>query len=52
MAYGLFKESKIFPWIPFFAAFMITCFLNFLSWIRIDSKKAVDKPDGERSSAL
>lgn len=52
MAYGLFKGSKIFPWIPFFAAFMITCFLNFLSWIRIDSKKAVDKPDGERSSAL
>lgn len=39
MAYGIFQESRVFPWIPFAIAFGITGVLNFLSWLRIESKK-------------
>ena len=39
ISYGIFQESRIIAYISFFIAFMITSFLNFLSWMRIESKK-------------
>ena len=35
IAYGLFQDSKIFSWIPFVVAFLITAGLNYLSWHKI-----------------
>ena len=43
IAYGIFQDSKIFSWIPFAIAFLITCILNYLSWYRISMAHKEEK---------
>ncbi len=43
IAYGIFQDSKVMPWIPFVIAFLITAGLNYLNWYRVGLSDKVEE---------